>query len=72
MRHEMHQEHPECIDADGYRDRIDHRGKQHHARAAVQELADAEIGIDTGREREDRGREFQRAFQAHDAVCQHR
>jgi hypothetical protein len=36
MRHEMHQEHPERIDADGYRDRIDHRGKRHRAWTAIQ------------------------------------
>jgi len=70
MRHEMHQEHPERIDADRHRDRIDHRGKQHHAGAAVQQFADAKKGIDAGREREDRGREFQRAFEARDAFCQ--
>jgi len=66
----MHQEHPERIDADGYRDRIDHRGKQHHARTAIQEFANPEKGIDAGRKREDRGREFQRAFEARDAFCQ--
>ena len=70
MRHEMHQEHPERIDACRHRDGIDHRGKEHHAGAAVEQFADAEISIDAGRQREDRGREFQRDFQAGDAFRQ--
>jgi len=70
MRHELHQEHPERIDADRYRHGIDHRGKEHRGRTAVQQFADAEVGIDAGRQREDCGGEFQRAFEAGDAIRQ--
>src|SRR5207249_1482713 len=58
MRHELHQEHPERINADGDRDRVDDRGKDHRSRAAVQQFADAEIGVDAGRQRENSGGEF--------------
>jgi hypothetical protein len=58
MRHELHQEYPERVNADRHRDRIDHRGKEHRGRAAVQQFADAEIGVDAGRQRQDRGGEF--------------
>ena len=58
MGHGLHQEHPERINADGDRDRIDHRGKEHGGRAAVQQFADAEIGVDAGRQRQDSGGEF--------------
>src|SRR5205085_2723900 len=55
VRHKLHQEHPERVDADRHRNRIDHRRKEHGGRAAVQQFANAEVSIDTGRQRQDRG-----------------
>jgi hypothetical protein len=49
---------------------IDHRGEQHHGRAAVQQFADAKIGVDAGRQCEDRSSELQRDFEACDAFQQ--
>ena len=72
MRHELHQEHPERVDADGDRDGIDHRREEHRGRAAVQQFAHAEIGVDAGGQREDRGSEFEYAFEARDALRQQR
>src|SRR3954451_8920748 len=64
MRHELHEENPEGVNTDGDRDRVDDGGEEHHRRVAVEELAHAEIRVDAGGERENRGCDFQRHFQA--------
>ncbi len=52
MRQEAHQEGPERVDADRDRDRVNDRRKEHDRGVAVQQVADAEIGVDAARQRE--------------------
>jgi hypothetical protein len=66
--HELHHEHPERVDADRDRNRVDHGGEQHGGGAAVQQFANAELGIDAGCECEDRGGELERDLEPLDAV----
>ena len=66
---EPHQERPEREDADGHRDRIDHRGEEHDRGVAVEQLADAEIGVDAAGEGEDADGDPRRDLEPLDAVA---
>ncbi len=64
MRHKLHQENPEGVNANGYCDGIYYGGKKDGGWVAVKQLANAEISVNTCRERQDGGREFQGGFEA--------
>jgi len=70
MRHELHHEYPERVDADRDRDRVDHGGKEYGGRTAVEQLAHAEIGVDAGGERQDSGGQLEGGFEPADAIGQ--
>ncbi len=70
MRHELHHEDPERIDADRNRDRVDHGGEEHGGRTAVEQFTDTEIGVDAGRERQDRGGQLEGDFEPANAIGQ--
>ena len=72
MRQEPQQEGPERIDADRDRDRIDHGCEEHDGRVAVEQIADAEIGVDAACEREHAECHARGDFQALNALTQGR
>jgi hypothetical protein len=69
MRQQPHQKRPEREDADRHRDRIDHRGEEDDRGVAIEQFADAEIGVDAAGEGEDADRDPRGDLEALDAVA---
>ena len=64
QRHEPEEEGPEGVDGDRHRGRIDDGAEEHEGRAAVEQAAHAEVGIDARGERQHRQREARHGLDA--------
>ena len=69
MRQEPHQERPERENTDGDRGRINHRREEDGGGVAVEQFANAEIGVDAAGEGEHAERDPRRDLEPLDAVA---